>query len=331
MFNFKRVAIALCSMFIFLGFAITPANAVMKLQLAHEQPEIHPYHIGAVEFAKLVKEYSNGEMEVTVFPNGTMGKASALAEGCSMGTMDFASVFSIILEAYSPKFGVLTMPYVFDSWDHADQVLDGPIGDELKASVESRGIKVLSFWRNGLAEIHSRMPIRTVADIKGKKLRIQEGPSYAALSEALGAVTTPMSFGEVYSALQLGTVDAQTQTINNIYASKMFEVGKYFTKINMNYNTQPFIMSMQLWKSLTPEQQDIIQRAADEATKAERAYHVKDTEMSFKGFVEGGGEVIELTDEEMQQWKDACAPIYKDPQFASVMEMYNSIQKEIHP
>lgn len=324
--NFFMLCCALC--IVFMGCAAKPADAVMKLQLAHEQPEIHPYHVGAMEFAKLVKEYSKGQMEVTVFPNGTMGKASALAESCSMGTMDFAAVFSIILEAYSPKFGVLTMPYCFRDWSHADKVLDGPIGDELKASVESKGIKVLAFWRNGLAEVHSRMPIRTAADMKGKKLRIQEGPSYAALSKALGAVTTPMSFGEVYSALQLGTVDAQTQTINNIYASKMFEVGKYFTKINMNFNTQPFIMSMQLWKSLTPEQQDIVMRAARGATKAERAYHVKDTKTSYDGFVKGGGKVIELNKTELQQWKDACKPVYKDPQFAGVMEIFNRIQKQ---
>ena len=325
----KSVFMFCCALCIaFWGITANQAEAVMKLQLAHEQPEIHPYHIGAVEFAKLVKEYSKGEMEVTIFSNGTMGKASALAESCSMGTMDFASVFSIILEAYSPKFGVLTMPYCFRDWDHSDKVLDGPIGDELKASVESKGIKVLAFWRNGLAEVHSRMPIRTPEDIKGKKLRIQEGPSYAALSKALGTVTTPMSFGEVYSALQLGTVDAQTQTINNIYASKMFEVGKYFTKINMNFNTQPFIMSMQLWKSLTPEQQDIIERAALGATKAERSYHVKDTQTSYDGFVKGGGKVIELNKAELEKWKDVCAPVYKDPQFSAVMEIFNRIQKQ---
>ncbi len=325
----KKVFMFCCVSFIAFGWlASGQAEAVMKLQLAHEQPEIHPYHVGALEFAKLVKEYSKGEMEVTIFPNGTMGKASALAESCSMGTMDFAAVFSIILEAYSPKFGVLTMPYCFRDWNHADKVLDGPIGNELKASVESKGIKVLAFWRNGLAEVHSRMPIRTPADMKGKKLRIQEGPSYAALSKALGAVTTPMSFGEVYSALQLGTVDAQTQTINNIYASKMFEVGKYFTKINMNFNTQPFIMSMQLWKSLTPKQQDVVTRAAQGATKAERAYHVKDTKTSYDGFVKGGGKVIELNEAELQQWKNACAPVYKDPQFAGVMEIFNKIQKQ---
>ncbi|MDO5115629.1 MAG: TRAP transporter substrate-binding protein [Synergistaceae bacterium] len=325
-----KIFFTLCCVLCFTiaGYVTDPAYAVMKLQLAHEQPEIHPYHVGATEFAKLLKEYSKGEMEVTIFPNGTMGKASALAESCSMGTMDFAAVFSIILEAYSPKFGVLTMPYCFSNWDHADKVLDGPIGDELRASVESKGIKVLAFWRNGLAEIHSRMPIRTPADIKGKKLRIQEGPSYAALSKAFGAVTTPMSFGEVYSALQLGTVDAQTQTINNVYTSKMFEVGKYFTKINMNFNTQPFIMSMQLWKSLTPEQQDIVTRAARDATKAERAYHVKDTQTSYDGFVKGGGEVIELSEEELQQWRDVCKPVYEDPQFAGVMEIFNRIQKQ---
>lgn len=319
---------ALCMSVLNLGVVADSSLAVMKLQLAHEQPENHPYHVGAMEFARLVKEYSKGEMEVTIFPNGTMGKASALAESCAMGTMDFAAVFSIILEAYAPEFGVLTMPYTFKNWDHADKILDGAIGEELKKSVEHRDIKVLNFWRNGLAEIHSRIPIRTPEDMRGKKFRIQEGPSYAALSKALGAVTTPMSFGEVYSAMQLGTVDAETQTINNIFASKMFEVGKYFTKINMNFNTQPFIMSKQLWDSMTSEQQDIIARAANEATKVERAYHVEDTEKSYEGVKRGSGQIIELTDEEMKQWKDVCSAVYRDPQFERVMEIFNRIQEQ---
>ncbi|MCF0247119.1 MAG: TRAP transporter substrate-binding protein [Synergistes sp.] len=300
----------------------------MKLQLAHEQPENHPYHVGALEFAKLVKEYSDGEMEVTIFPNATMGKASALAEGCSMGTIDFAVVFSLTLEAYSPKFGVLTMPYCFRDWNHAYSVLDGSIGDELKASVEPKGIKVLAFWRTGQRQIHSRKPIRTPADIKKKKLRVPEGLSCALVSKALGAVTTPMSFGEAYSAMQLKTIDAQTQTINNVYSSKMYEVGKYFTNVNMYFNTQPFIMSMQLWKSLTPKQQDIVMRAAQRAAKVERAYHESDTKTSYEGFVKAGGTVIELNKDELQQWKDACVPVYKDKRLAAAMEIYNKIRKQ---
>lgn len=331
MSKITKVIMMFCLIFavVACSFQAGPAFAAktLKLQIAHEQPENHPYHYGAVQFANLLKEYSKGEIEGVVFPNGTMGKASALAESCAMGTMDFGAVFSIILEGYSPKFGVLTMPYTFRNWDHCFKVLDGPIGEELKASVEPKGIKVLAFWTNGLAEINSRMAIRTPADIKGKKLRIQEGPSYVALSKAMGSVTTPMSFGEVYSALQLGTVDAQVQTANNIFASKMFEVAPYFTQINMNFNTQPFIMSMKLWKSLTPEQQKIVLRAAKEAAVRERAYHVKDTQKALKGITAGGGKIIKLTDKEMKAWHDVCAPVYKDPQFAEVMKIYNRIQQ----
>lgn len=303
------------------------AAKTIKFQIAHEQPENHPYHYGAVQFANLLKEYSKGEMEATIYSNGTMGKASALAESCAMGTMDFAAVFSIILEGYSPKFGVLTMPYVFRDWKHCFKVLDGPIGDELKASVEAKNIKVLTFWTNGLAQVNSRQPYRTPADIKGKKLRIQEGPSYVALSKALGTITTPMSFGEVYSALQLGTVDAQLQTANNIYASKMFEVAPYFTEINMCFNTQPFIMSLKRWNSLTEEQQKIVMAAAKEAAVRERAYHVKDTQTALKGIVAGGGKIFKLSSNEMKQWKEVTKAVLEDSQFAPLMETYNKIQK----
>jgi tripartite ATP-independent transporter DctP family solute receptor len=300
----------------------------IKLQLAHEQPQDHPYHYGAVQFAELVKEYSNGEMEIEIFINGTMGKASALAESVSMGTMDFASIFSIILEAYAPEFGALTLPYCFSSWEHCFKVLDGPIGDELKATVEPKGIKVLTFWTNGLAQVNSNILIRTPDELRGKKLRIQEGPSYAALSNVLGAVTTPMSFGEVYSALQLKTIDAQMQTINNIFYSKFYEVAPHFTKIDMNFNTQPFIMSMQTWNSLSAEHREIIQKAANEAAIRERAYHAEDTQKCLDQTAANGGNIIELSAEEMQQWRGVCQKVYEDPQFAGIMGIFNRIQTE---
>ena len=311
-----------------LACSVAHAANPIKLQLAHEQPENHPYHYGAVQFAELLKEYSGGELEVTIFPNGTMGKASALAESVSMGTMDFASIFSIILEAYAPEFGVLTLPYCFSNWDHCFKVLDGPIGDELKATVEKKGIKVLTFWTNGVAQFNANVEIRTPADIKGKKLRIQEGPSYAAVSKALAAVTTPMSFGEVYSALQLKTIDAQMQTINNVYSAKFFEVAPYFTKIDMNFNTNPFIMSMDTWKSLSPKHQEVVMRAAQDAAVKERAYHAEDTQKCLDAVAAEGGTVIDLTPEQLQQWRDVCEKVYEDPQFKSLMDLFGRIQAQ---
>lgn len=302
--------------------------APIRLQLAHEQPENHPYHYGAVQFAELVREYSNGEIEIQIFPAGTMGRASALVESISLGTIDFASVFSILLETYAREFGVITLPFAFDSWEHAFRVLDGPIGDELKATVENAGIKVLTFWTNGIAQINSIMPIRTPDDMRGRRFRIQEGPSYAALSHALGAVTTPMSFGEVYSALQLGTIDVQLQTINNIYSAMFHEVAPYFTKVDMCFNTQPFLMSMQTWNSLTEEHQDIIMRASDEAAIRQRAFHAQDTQRALYQVAAQGGTIIELTEAELQQWRDATAIVLEDPQFAELIDTFNRIQAE---
>lgn len=296
-------------------------------QLAHEQPETHPYHMGAVKFAELVEEYSDGAMTVEVFSNGTLGKASALAESISMGTVDFASVFSIVLESYSDTMGVMTLPYTFSSWDHAFAALDGEIGDELKASMEGTNIKILDFWTNGLAQINSTMPIRTPDDIKGKKFRIQEGPSYAALSEALGSITTPMSFGEVYSALQLGAMDCQLQTINNIYSSKFYEVAPYFTILDMCFNTNPFIMSQATWDGLSEAQRDVIVRASRDAAVYEREYHAQDTEACLEAVAADGGEIIELTEEEQALWHEACEKVYENPNFSHLMDLFNRIQE----
>lgn len=304
--------------------AQAPANQIV-LRLGHEMPEDHPYHYGVTQFAKLVAEKTNNAVKVEVYPNGTIGKQADLTQGVSMGTIDCALVFSIILEQYSPDFGVLTLPYCFSSWDHAWKVLDGPIGDELNKTVENKGIKVLSYMMNGLANVNTVKPVMTPQDIKGIKLRVQEGPSYVALGKALGTVTTPMAFSEVYTALQLHTIDGQLQTVQNIKSNKFYEVAKYYTQINMCYNTQPLIMSKSVFDKLTPEYQKAVMEAAKEAAKMERDYHLKGEEADMQECVKNGLKVYTLTDAQLAQWHDAVQPVFKE--FPQLMDRYNKIQQ----
>ena len=329
----KRFFQITVSLFVLLVFFMAGQvfAAPRRLQLAHQQSELHNYHYGAVQFANLLKEYTNGELEVDLFPGGVMGRDTAMAESVAMGTLDFASLFSIILEPHAWEFGVLTLPFCFSSWDHAFKVLDGPIGDELRAAIEPKNIKVLDFWTNGLAEINSNAEIRIPADIKGKKFRIQEGPSYTAISHALSSVSTPMSIGEVYSALQLGTIDVQLQTVNNMYFNKHQEVAPFFTPIGMCHNTQPLIMSMQTWNSLSKEHQDAVIRASREAAIRQRLYHQEDTIKCLNNILTEEGDkfkLIELSPEEKQQWRDAVAEVYENPQFLRLMDTFKRIQAE---
>lgn len=297
---------------------------VINLQLGHEQPTDHPYHYGAVKFAELVAEKTNGGVNIEIFPGGSMGKAAALTESISMGTIDFAEVFSILLEKYSPDFGVLTLPYCFSSWEHAWKVLDGEIGDELNATTEDKGIKVLTYFTNGIANVNTIKPIKTPAEIKGIKLRVQEGPTYVALGNALETVTTPMSYGEVYSALQMGTIDGQLQTINNIKVMKFNEVAPYYTQLNMCFNTQPLIMSKETYDKLPAEYQKAIEEAADEAAILQRKYHAEQTATDMELMKKEGMEIYDLTEEELAEWHKAVEPVYD--QFPDLKDRYEKIQ-----
>lgn len=297
------------------------------LKLGHEQPDGHPYDMGAKKFAELVEQYSGGSIHVDVFPQSSLGNAAAMAESVDMGTLDFSSVFSIQLESFCPDLGVLTLPYCFSSWDHCFAALDGDFGTKLKeACLKTSNIRILDFWANGLAQVHSTTEIRTPDQMAGKKFRIQTGATYAALSEALNAVTTPMALKEVYAALQMGAMDCQLQTIVNIDKQAFYEVAKYYTEINMCFNTNPFIMSNETWNKLSANQQEAVMKAAREACVYEREQLIGSMDSSMEKAVAGGLQVIKLTDAELQQWRDACTKVYENPNFSSLMPLFEEAQ-----
>ena len=298
-----------------------------SLQLGHEQPDGHPYDMGAKKFAELVEEYSGGTVHVEVFGSSSLGGAAAMAEAIDMGTLDFASVFSIQLESFCSDIGVMTLPYCFSSWEHCFNACDGEFGEKLKAScLNTSNIRILDFWANGLAQVPSTTEIRTPDQMVGKKFRIQTGASYAALSDALGAVTTPMSLNEVYAALQLGAMDCQLQTIVNIDKQAFYEVAKYYTEINMCFNTNPFIMSNDTWNKLSANQQAAVVKASREACDYEREQLLASMETSMEKCVESGLQVIALSDEELQQWNDACTKVYENPNFEALMPLFEEAQ-----
>lgn len=305
----------------------TSAQAkTIKLRIGHEMPENHPYHLGAIQFGEILKEKTDGRIEVIVYPSGQLGKQKELAEMVAANQLDGCLVWQGILEGYDPNVGVICLPFIFDNWEHTWAVVDGEIGQKVLKPVEDKGIKVIAVFNNGLYNIVSRIPIKTPEDMKGVKLRVQPSAIFTETGEMLGAVVTPMAFGEVYSALQLGAIDAAILGPINIRKSKHYEVAKYTCENHMAFLLEPVLMSTKTFYSLSENDQKAVLEAGHEAAVWQREIaeeaDVKDTQ-----FLKENG--MNYYQPDIQLWRAAMMPMYdKHPEWKETIDQIRSLSKK---
>ncbi|SBV99683.1 DctP family TRAP transporter solute receptor [uncultured delta proteobacterium] len=304
------------------------ADAAAKkilLRLGHEMPETHPYHAGAQKFADILSQKTNGEVAVQVFPNGTLGKQAQMVDGLTMGTLDLSLTNTVVLEKYEPLMSVLVMPYVIRGWDHVYKVVDGEIGQELNKGLEKKGITVLAYHEIGLTNINSIKPINHPSDVKGIKLRVQPGPSYVEVGKILGAVVATTAFSEVYTALQLGTIDAQVQSASNIRQSKFYEVAKYYTVNELGFFLEPLSMSKMVWDRMTPAHQKALKEAAYESALWQRPYARGKQDEDLAYLEKNHGVIVIKPD--VTEWRKVIEPIHdKFPQWSDLIKRIKAIQ-----
>ncbi len=261
-----RASIAALSLTVAAG-----SHAEVRLKLGHVAQTSHPFHTGAMKMAELARQYSNGEIVIDVFPASQIGNERDLIEGARMGTVDMLLTSTAPVMGFEKRFGVLDMPYVFRDVAHAHKVLDGPVGQQLFAALEPKGLKGLAWFENGFRDItNSRHEIKSIDDLKGLKIRTMENPIHIAYFRKLGAVPQPMAFGELYPALEKKVVDGQENPIGAIVTGRFYEVQKYTSLTGHVYSGVPVLMSMKRFNSLTKTQQDALSRAAREAATFER-------------------------------------------------------------
>ena len=243
------------------------ASAAKKvtLKLGHNAATSHHYHTLSVMFQEAVAKASNGEIEIKVFPNDQLGSQRQLIEGAQIGTTDMVLTSDSVMSNFEGKFAALNMPFLFRDMDHVGKTMDGPIGEEFRQLASKKGLFILAFWENGFRAIsNSKRPIVTVKDCEDLKIRISPNFLSVDMFKALGALPTPMATGEVYSALQLGTVDGQENSPTFVLSQKYYEVQKYLSFTRHQHNTEPLVISKIIYDGLSPEHQKILN---DEAQK----------------------------------------------------------------
>lgn len=265
----------------------------VKLRLGHITGESDAWHVGALKFAELVKEKSNGTVEVEIYPSSTLGNDRDLIEGMQLGSVDFALVAGVLSNFYEP-YSILELPYLFRDQDHLEKVLYGDVGKQMKEDLLTNAqIRGLEFWVRGPRELTSNKKVESVDDLKGLKVRVPEIPASIAAWKAMGANPTPMAFGEVYSSLQTGVIDGQENPLAFIASNKIQEVQDYLVMTNHVYGYVMLTMSDITYSKLSEAQQKAVEEAAKEATQFENELVAKQEAELMAFMKESGVTIIE--------------------------------------
>ena len=264
-------------------------------------------------------------MKCDVLANGLAGSETEIIEGEQMGAMDM-SIICGVLQNFDSALMFLEWDFLFVNQDHLEEVLYGEIGDKIEQRIlDTTGIRVLSTFMRTPRLMSTTKKIENVEDLKGLKIRVPEMAARTALWSALGASPTPMSFNEVYSALQTNVIEGQENPINTIVTNKLYEVCPYLTISNHVYGFMYLNISDLTWQKLTDEQKEWVQQAADEAAE----YNDKLAAEMEEAQMAEAAEHMEVTTVDTTEWRELTKDVYKqfenDPNYDAFEETYLEI------
>jgi tripartite ATP-independent transporter DctP family solute receptor len=292
--RWRRCGIRFPALFLALLFAAGCGGQreVKVIKLAHGLDQQHSVHKGMVYFGERLAEKSGGTMRVDVYSSGQLGSERECLELVQIGGLAMTKVSASVLEGFAPEFKVFGLPYLFRDDEHKNAVLDGPIGKEILAAPQSKFMRGLCYYDSGSRSFYTKRPVRTPEDLRGLKIRVQESPMAFALIRAFGASATPISWGELYTALQQGVVDGAENNPPSFHLARHYEVCKYYT-LNEHTNVPDVVViSTHFWNALSPQEQEWVQEAADESAEYQRGLWTASTMESLAAVEQAGVEII---------------------------------------
>ncbi|MFO1047330.1 MAG: TRAP transporter substrate-binding protein [Geminicoccaceae bacterium] len=269
-----------------------------------------PIVLGMDKFAEIVAQKSGDKITVKRFPGGTLGGDVQVLSSLQGGTVEMSTMNAGILQSVAKDFSLVDLPFLFDSPQEADAVMDGPVGAALAAKLPESGLIGLSYWELGFRELtNSKHAITKVDEIEGLKIRVIQSPIYIDLFNALGANAVPMPFTELYTALETGAIDGQENPAPSILTAKLNEVQKYMTLTNHTYNPQAVMVSAKFWDKLNDEERKLLQDAAAEARDYQRTVAREQSAKAVEELKSEGMEVSELPPEEFAKFREKAKPV----------------------
>jgi len=303
--------------------AVAPAFAKpVVIKFSHVVAVDTPKGQAAKKFKALVEKASNGEIIVKVYPNSSLFNDKDIMTPLMVNAVQMAAPSFSKFTKFAPQLQLVDLPFLFNDVDHLHKVLTGPVGQKMLDAVGKKGLVGLSFWDNGFKQLSANKPLLTPADAKGLKFRIMSSKVLVAQFQAVDASPQVLPFSEVYSALQLGIVDAAENPLSNFYTKKFFEVQKDLTLSNHGYLGYLVVTNKIFWKKLDAKQQKIIKDALAEAAVYGNKLALEMAE-SYLTKVKAAGttKVHTLNAAQRKAWTEAMVPIYP--------EFYDTIGKDL--
>lgn len=316
-----RAIFVLIYVCVFNGVMANAAEKNIRIKLSVTGSDTAPISLGAKKWAELVKEKSEGRINIQVFPNEQLssGNQQKGLENLQMGVIQASMHSSIIYSVLDPRFSVPSLPWLIPDFDAVDKAFAGKGGEKLKEIARSKGIEPIAFMENGFRQITNNLkPIHAPEDMNHLKIRVPSMKLYIDLFKALGADPTAMNIGEVFTSLQQKTIDGQENPISVIHSRKFYEVQKYITICNYSYDPYIVGINKKFWDGLDDDAKDILLNTASEAALYQKIL-TRDTEnKQIEEIKEKGADVNFLTPEERLLFIEKVKGVYEqyEPQFS---------------
>lgn len=256
--------------------AVARGQGQVRLTLGHGAAPGNPRTVAADRFAQIMRERSNGRIEMRVAGSAQLGDDAAMITALRTGTLDLSINSQGATSSLVPELAALGLPFLFPDAAAAFRVVDGPVGETLSQRLGSVGIQLVAWMDNGIRHItNSRRPIVRPDDLRGLRIRTPPDPSTIDTFQALGAATQQIAFSELYVALQQGVVDGQENPLANIHSAKLHEVNRFISLSAHKWESTPFLASRMAWGRLSEADRTMLREAAAEATRLQRQLMVE--------------------------------------------------------
>jgi len=321
------IAVAVAAAF---GTTTLWAQEPIVIKFSHVVAIDTPKGKGAEFFKKRAEELTAGKVKVDVYPNSSLYKDKEEMESLQLGAVQ---MLAPSLAKFGPlgvkEFEVFDLPYLFDNYGELHKVTQGPIGKQLLDKLDAKGIKGLAYWDNGFKVMSSNKPIRTAADYKGQKMRIQSSKVLEAQMRSLGVLPQVMAFSEVYQALQTGVVDGTENPPSNLYTQKMHEVQKYVSVSDHGYLGYAVITNKKFWDGLPADIRGKLEQAMKEATAYANKIAKEENDQALEAVKKSGkSQVVVPTAQEKAALKKALVKTHDEVGGRVGKDLIQSIYKE---
>jgi C4-dicarboxylate-binding protein DctP len=308
---------------------LASAQQTINIKFSHVVAVDTPKGTASEFFAKRAAELTKGKVKVDVYPNSQLYKDKEEMEALQMGAVQ---MLAPTVSKFGPlgvkEFEVFDFPFIFDDTEDLHKVTQGPVGASLLAKLDAKGVKGLAFWDNGFKSFSANTPLKTLADFKGKKFRIQSSKVLEEQIRALGGIPQVMAFSEVYQALQTGVVDGTENPISNLYSQKMHEVQKHLSLTNHGYLGYAVIVNKKFWDGLPADIRGQLEQAMKEATALANKVAQKDNDEALEGVKKAGKTAVYVpTKDERLALKKALVPVHAKMADRVGKELVDSIYK----